>query len=399
MEIECTKCGNKINLDETLKDSVLAGEIKKNNEILQEKHNEELVKAKKAFEREFDSRENEISANFEKEIEFLKSQREKNKNEEIELKRRNLELEDALKESSILAEQKAKETLEKKEKELAKKNSETLSKMFEESQNEFDELKRNLHLEMESNLKEKDLENQRLLRRVQEVKRELDIVKQSQELVGEAAELLLLERLKNGFPYHSFEEIKKGASGADIIQYVKLTSGKMIGQIYYESKKTRRWSEGWIEKFKTDMRKKGANAGILVSEALPNYCENFCYKDGVWISSPKYAVSLASAVSKELISVHKATSIKNSKSSLQGEVYDYICSDSFIVKMKAIADAHIAQTTELEKEKVAFNKIWASRRKNIDKSLENLAEIVGDLECLSNGRIKSLDTFDLNLPE
>ena len=232
MEIECTKCGNKINLDETLKDSVLADEIKKNNEILQEKHNEELVKAKKAFEREFDSRENEISANFEKEIEFLKSQREKNKNEEIELKRRNLELEDALKESSILAEQKAKETLEKKEKELAKKNSETLSKMFEESQNEFDELKRNLHLEMESNLKEKDLENQRLLRRVQEVKRELDIVKQSQELVGEAAELLLLERLKNGFPYHSFEEIKKGASGADIIQYVNLRSGKMIGQIY-----------------------------------------------------------------------------------------------------------------------------------------------------------------------
>ena len=66
MEIECTKCGNKINLDETLKDSVLAGEIKKNNEILQEKHNEELMKAKKAFEREFDSRENEISANFEK---------------------------------------------------------------------------------------------------------------------------------------------------------------------------------------------------------------------------------------------------------------------------------------------------------------------------------------------
>ena len=40
MEIECTKCGNKINLDETLKDSVLAGEIKKKNEILQEKHNE-----------------------------------------------------------------------------------------------------------------------------------------------------------------------------------------------------------------------------------------------------------------------------------------------------------------------------------------------------------------------
>ena len=166
-----------------------------------------------------------------KEIEFL-NLREKNKNEGNPIKE-NLELEDALKELQF-AEQKVKETLEKKEKELAKKNSETLSKMFEESQNEFDELKRNLHLEMESNLKEKDLENQRLLRRVQEVKRELDIVKQSQELVGEAAELLLLERLKNCFPYHSFEEIKKWASGADIIQYVKLTSGKMIGQIYYD---------------------------------------------------------------------------------------------------------------------------------------------------------------------
>ena len=67
--------------------------------------------------------------------------------------------------------------------------------------------------------------------------------------------------------------------------------------------------------------------------------------------------------------------------------------------MKVIAEAHRLQQEDLEKEEKAFKKIWAKRRKNIERSFENLAEIFGDLESLSAGNVKSLEDFDLKITE
>ena len=399
MDIKCKECGSTINLDESIRNQILDKEIGKHEAELTIKFQKEINELKNKFEDDLIQSKSEASENFENEIRLLKEQRKLDKEQELNLKKEKMMLEDALQEAEILAEKKSALLLNEKKAELEKRNDDMLQQKLEQSRLELDEFKRDFTSKMESNLREKELENQRLIKKVEEAQSELTVAKSSQELTGEAAEILLLEKLQKNFPYHTFEEIKKGQTGADIIQNVTSRSGKVIGQIYFESKKTKRWSEQWVQKFKDDIRKKGAYIGILVSEALPDDCSSFIFRDGIWITSPRYVIPLAGAVAREISEVSKAKGVQLAKTSLEGGVYDYICSSEFIEKMKVIAEAHRLQQEDLEKEEKAFKKIWAKRRKNIERSFENLAEIFGDLESLSAGNVKSLEDFNLKITE
>ena len=44
---------------------------------------------------------------------------------------------------------------------------------------------------------------------------------------------------------------------------------------------------------------------------------------------------------------------------------------------------------------MAMEKIWSSRRKEIERSFINVAQLFGDLEGISQGAIKSLDELSL----
>ena len=137
--------------------------------------------------------------------------------------------------------------------------------------------------------------------------------------------------------------------------------------------------------------------GILVSLALPEYCDDIVFKDGIWITSPRFVLFVAAACSKEIHSVHKAKIIKAGKASLEGDVYDYVTGNEFIERFKVVAQTIKNQLNDLDKEEKALQKIWRVRRKQIDKSQTNLVEIFGDLEALSGGNIKSIEDFQLKL--
>ena len=77
--------------------------------------------------------------------------------------------------------------------ELEKRNEDMLQQKLD-NLNGLDEFKRDLLLKWRY-LREKELENQRLIKKV-EAQSELTVAKSSQELTGEAAEILLLENYK-----------------------------------------------------------------------------------------------------------------------------------------------------------------------------------------------------------
>ena len=372
MDIKCHNCGTTINLNESLKSSII----------------EDQKKAIKA----------EMNANNQREIDEIKAERSLIKDAELKAKKEQMRLEDALKEAEIKSEEKFRQLIESKEEELQDQNEvykETIRAQLEAQSSEKEKINQ---MESQAKIKEKDLEIKRLIKEAEDARSRLDHVKNSQELVGEAAEVLLLERLQNNFTFDQFQEIKKGQQGADIFQTVCNRSDEIIGSILYECKKTKRWSEGWIAKFKDDIRKQGASIGILVSETLPEYCNDVVFKDGIWITSPRFVLFVAAACSKEIHSVNKAKTVKAGKSSLEGAVYDYITGDEFVDRFKAMAETFIAQLEDLEREERALKKSWRIRRKQIDKSQTNLVEIFGDLEALSDGNIKALEDFQLNLP-
>ena len=89
------------------------------------------------------------------------------------------------------------------------------------------------------------------------------------QLQGEVQELAIEEWLKEKYPFDTIDEVKKGARGADCMQIVHTRESQNCGKIYYESKRTKDFQKSWIEKFKADMREKGADIGVLVTDVMP----------------------------------------------------------------------------------------------------------------------------------
>jgi hypothetical protein len=48
-------------------------------------------------------------------------------------------------------------------------------------------------------------------------------------------------------------------------------------------KDTKRFKEAWIEKFKADMREKGADIGVLETEAMSSRTQRMGMIDGFWL--------------------------------------------------------------------------------------------------------------------
>ena len=105
----------------------------------------------------------------------------------------------------------------------------------------------------------------------------------SMQLQGEVQELAIEDWLREQFPLDTIEEIKKGARGGDCLQHIHTRSRQQCGTVYYESKRTKAFQSGWIEKFKNDIRERGADTGVLVTEAMPSDMDRMGYRDGIWI--------------------------------------------------------------------------------------------------------------------
>jgi len=105
----------------------------------------------------------------------------------------------------------------------------------------------------------------------------------SQQLQGEVLELALEDLISQTFPSDLVQPVPKGINGADIIQRVQNPNGDLAGSIIWESKRTKAWSDGWIQKIKDDQRQAKADIAILVSDALPKDCNHFKQLGGIWV--------------------------------------------------------------------------------------------------------------------
>jgi len=209
-----------------------------------------------------------------KELEYLQKERElKNKEEELE----------------ITIQRQLMNEREKLKEQLIKEESERYSLKDQEYQLQLKEL-------------QKQLEDQKKL--AEEMKRRSE--QGSMQLQGEVQELLLEELLKNTFPFDTVEEVGKGVRGADCIQTVRNKFGVEAGKIIYESKRTKDFSNDWIEKLKTDMRTLGADTAIIVTQALPKDMERFGEKDGVYICTFTEVRSVALLLRNAILKIFEA---------------------------------------------------------------------------------------------
>jgi hypothetical protein len=248
--------------------------------------------------------------------------------------------------------------------------------------------------EADLKLKERDQQIEGLRKALDDAKRKSE--QGSMETQGEALELDLQTNLEQNFPHDTIDPVSKGIRGADVIQMVHNHSLVKSGTIIWETKNTKAWSNGWIEKLKDDQRELGANVAVIVSAVLPDGVRNFDLMDGVWVCSVTSYIPLAMALRQQLIQVTFARTASEGKSDKMEMVYQYLSGDEFRQKVEAIVETFVGMKEQLEKEKRAYSRIWKEREKQIERIIDNTAGMYGDIRGLIGSSIPEIKALSLD---
>ncbi|HVZ11579.1 MAG TPA: DUF2130 domain-containing protein [Patescibacteria group bacterium] len=349
--IKCIHCGREFEISEALKHD-LEEKIKKDvvREV-SEKQNIELVDLKKQLDEEKKKNDEFI----EKELDLRKKTR------ELEDKEKNLELETARK---IDAERKKIE-----EKVLTEEAEKTRLKN-----------------------KEKDEQIDNLKRMLEEANRKAS--QTSQQIQGEVLEVDLEEKLRSSFPTDIIEGVGKGVRGGDIMHTVKNTYGKTSGIILWETKRAS-WSPSWLPKLRDDSRKAGASLSVLVSEELPKDIKTFGVIDGVLVTGFQYCLPLAFILRRQLNAIFQAKQTTANKDEKLEKIYQYLQSDMFRNHIEAFAESAIADQQDLETEKRSMQRVWKKREMQIQRTIENITNMYGELQGMMGNSLPDIKTLSL----
>jgi hypothetical protein len=307
------------------------------------------------------------------------------------------------------AEEKLKESRKKeleflqKEQQLKNKEAEmeiTLQKKLQEERTNLAEQIRNQEQEkfslkdneLQLKIKEKDLQLEEQRKLVEEMRRKAE--QGSMQRQGEAQETLLEDILKEHFPFDLIEEVGKGVEGADCIQTVRNNSGKECGKIIYESKRTKGWSGNWIDKLKTDMRSRGADVAILVTQTFPKDMERFGEKDGVWVCNFTEIASVAAIIRNGVLKLYEIQRSEENKGDKMQLLYNYLTGVEFRGQVEAIAEGFMAMKNSITKERMQMEKLWKEREKQLEKVLINTSGLYGSVKGIAGASVGDIPLLD-----
>jgi len=219
----------------------------------------------------------------------------------------------------------------------------------------------------------------------------------SMQLQGEIQELAIEQWLKDQFPLDTIEEVNKGAFGADCLQVVNTRRHQNCGTIYYESKRTKSFQPAWIEKFKADIREKGANMGVLITEALPSDMNRMGLKDGIWVCTLDEFKGLSFVFRETIIQISNAVATQENKGDKMIMLYDFLTSNEFRLQIEAIVEGFTQMQTDLDSEKRSMQGIWKKREKQIQKVLLNTNHMYSSIKGIAGSAIQPVR--QLELPE
>ena len=354
---------------------------KKENEIFAQKLQQEKLKLETEIQEQLRKS---ISADYENKVRMLQDSN--NNNEEKLKEARQKELEFLQKEQQLKNKEAELEiTLQKKLQEERNR----LTEQIRHQENEKNSLKETSY---QLKLKELELQLNEQKKLADEMKRRAE--QSSMQRQGEVQELLLESILKENFPFDLIEEVGKGVEGADCIQVVRNSSGTTCGKIIYESKRTKTWSNSWVDKLKTDMRNRGADVAILVTQAFPKDMERFGEKDGIWICNFTEVNSVAHLLRNGILKVYDIQRSEENKGDKMQLLYNYLTGIEFKGQVEAIVEGFMAMKQSIMKERIQMEKMWKEREKQLEKVLISTSGMYGSVKGIAGASVVSIPLLD-----
>jgi hypothetical protein len=354
---------------------------KKENELFAQKLQQEKLKLETEIQEQLRKS---ISADYENKLRLL--QNNNNDNEEKLKEARKKELEFLQKEQQLKNREAELEiTLQKK----LQEERGSLTEQIRHQENEKNSLKETGY---QLKLKELELQLNEQKKLADEMKRRAE--QSSMQRQGEVQELLLEAILKESFPFDIIEEVGKGVEGADCIQVVRNSSGTPCGKIIYESKRTKTWSNSWVDKLKADMRSRGADVAILVTQAFPKDMERFGEKDGIWICNFSEVNSVAHLLRKGILTVHEIQRSEENKGDKMQLLYNYLTGNEFKGQVEAIVEGFMAMKQSIMKERIQMEKMWKEREKQLEKVLISTSGMYGSVKGIAGASVGNIPLLD-----
>jgi len=404
-KIKCPNCGHSFDVEEALSGKLEAhfkAEYEKKVIEQAEKFNQEkqkLEEEKRLFEEKREKEGELFQAELTKQLKQEKSKIEKNVLESVEEKMKALQEENEKRKAENKSLKVKEVALLKQEAEL-KEKQEDLNLQMEKQL-----LEKQKEIEDKARAKEREsfeLEKVKLLKQIEDNKKLAEEMKRkaeqgSMQLQGEVQELALEDLLSRTYPFDTIEEVPKGVRGADAIQIVINSNQQKCGLIVYESKRTKNFANDWIDKLKQDQIICKADIAVIVTETYPSDMDRFGEKNGVWICSFLEVKSLSFVLREMLIKTNSVKLSQENKGDKMELLYNYLTSTEFVQNIKRIVENYDAMFTQLNSEKKAMHKIWATREKQIWVVQENISALFGSIKGIAG---KELETSNvLQLPD
>ena len=297
--------------------------------------------------------------------------------------------------------QKAQAELIKKQRELDDARRELELTVEKRVQDGLTEVRTQARREAEDGLRLKVMEKDQTIasmqQKIEELKQKAE--QGSQQLQGEVQELELENLLRAKFPFDCIEPVAKGEFGGDVLQKVVSSSGQPSGSILWESKRTKNWSDAWLTKLREDQRTAKAEIAVLVSQVLPKDVEAFDVIDGVWVTSPRAAIPVATALRHTLLQVNMARQVSEGQQTKTEMVYQYLTGPRFKQRVEAIVEAFSSMQADLDKERKAITKQWAKREEQIERVMGATVGMYGDLQGIAGKSLQEIEGLEFSALE
>jgi hypothetical protein len=389
--ITCPGCGEVIPISETIYHQVAERaerEIKAKS-VRQERALAEREKQLQACEEEFDRR---VQEQVKAAAAELQAKAEQQARQSVSLELEDLRRQAADRDEKLRAAEQAELQLRKQKRDLEERERrlelETARKLDQERRKIEDQAARQVEERHRLKDAEKDKQLHDALAVNEELRRKLQ--QGSQQTQGEVLELELEELLQDAFPLDHIEPVPKGMNGADLIHRVHNKNGHCCGTIVWESKRTKAWSDGWLQKLKDDLRLVKGDLAVIVSEALPKDVVHFSQVKGVWVSSRDCALNLATALRSQLVEISTIKAAAVGKNEKMEILYRYLSGPEFKQRIEAIVEAFIGMQEDLSEERRTAERRWSKREKQIQRVICNTSGMYGDLQGLIGSSLHNI---------
>ena len=142
------------------------------------------------------------------------------------------------------------------------------------------------------------------------------------------------------------------------------------------------------------MQRENGDIAVLVSMTFPaNIDDAIVQYEGIWLVRPEMVSGLSAALRTVLIESQRQKSVSVGKNEQMEALFDYVTSNQFSQRIRAVVENYESMRSDLEKEKAAMQRLWKKRESQIGRMSDQMLAVCGELQGVSSNSMPMLDNI------